>query len=72
MQHRLLLIGLIGTFLLTPAVLMAQTRFLLAGRVTDGVSGRPLAHVSVYDIKQGLGVTTDSSGTFNLSVLRGQ
>ena len=51
--------------------LMAQTRYLIRGRVTDGASGKPLPNVSVFDKKQGAGTTTDSTGAYRLPVLPG-
>lgn len=50
---------------------LAQKRYLIRGRVTDGVTGRALVGVSVTDKKQGAGTTTDSTGAYRLPVLPG-
>ena len=49
----------------------AQKRYQIRGRVTDGVLGKPLVNVSVFDNKQGAGTRTDSTGAYSLRVLPG-
>ena len=62
----------VGALLLVAAPnLLAQIRFRIYGQVTDGVTKKPLANVSVYDRKQGVGLTTDSVGNFGVAVLPG-
>lgn len=68
MRQRLLFFTILLTL---PLSLLAQKRYLISGRVTDGVSGKPLAGVSVNDKKQGAGTTTDSTGVYRLPVLPG-
>lgn len=51
--------------------LLAQVRFRIYGQVTDGVTNKPLVNASVYDKKQGVGLTTDSLGNFSVQVLPG-
>ena len=60
-----------GLLLMATTSLLAQIRFRIYGQVTDGVSKKPLANVSVYDKKQGVGLTTDSLGNFSIQVLPG-
>lgn len=57
--------------LLVVSGLLAQSRYLIRGRITDGVTGRGLANVSVVDKKQGLGTLTDSTGEYSLRLLPG-
>ncbi len=66
MRHSLLFV-----FCLFALTAPAQTRFQIRGRVTDGASGKPLPNVSVFDKKQGVGTTTDSTGAYRLPVLPG-
>ncbi|GAB3328067.1 TonB-dependent receptor [Larkinella ripae] len=51
--------------------LLAQNRYQIRGRITDGASGRGLANVSVADKKQNLGTLSDSTGFYSLRVLPG-
>ena len=67
---RLLLFLVISGSLL-PRKAYAQQRFLIQGRITDGVTGRVLIGVSITDKKQGAGTTTDSTGVYKLLVLPG-
>ncbi len=58
-------------FLLTAVPVQAQKRYLIRGRVTDGVTGQGLAGVSIVDKKQGIGTTSDSTGAYQIPVLPG-
>jgi hypothetical protein len=60
-------------FLLLPGLtdLLAQNRYLIRGRITDGASGRGLANVSIVLKKQGAGTLSDSTGAYSLRVLPG-
>ncbi|GAB3497885.1 TonB-dependent receptor [Spirosoma knui] len=68
-MYQRLLVVFLGSILSLP--LLAQTRYVIRGRVTDGTSGRGLAGVSITDKKQGAGTTTDSTGAYRLTVLPG-
>lgn len=68
MRQRLLFVSLLFTLHLP---LLAQVRFRIYGQVTDGVTNKPLANVSIYDKKQGVGLATDSTGVFSVQVLPG-
>jgi hypothetical protein len=68
MRQRLLFSFLLFVLALTT---QAQTRYLIRGRVTDGVTNKPLPNVSVFDKKQGAGTRTDSTGAYRLPVLPG-
>ncbi|QMW04361.1 TonB-dependent receptor [Spirosoma foliorum] len=72
-MHFLLVRGVLAIVLLLVLKpdLQAQIRFRIYGQVTDGVTNKPLANVSVYDKKQGAGTTTDSTGAFSMQVLPG-
>ncbi|RRB03936.1 TonB-dependent receptor [Larkinella rosea] len=61
----------IALLMLAVSVLLAQNRYLIRGRITDGASGRGLANVSVADKKQNLGTLSDSTGAYSLRVLPG-
>ncbi len=69
MMKRIVVFILILLILATTA--HAQKRFLIRGRVADGVTGQGLAGVSIVDKKQGVGTLTDSTGAYQISVLPG-
>ncbi|MBC7570621.1 MAG: TonB-dependent receptor [Spirosoma sp.] len=62
---------LLLVLLLLSTATHAQQRYLIRGRVTDGVTGKGLTGVSVTDKKQGAGTTSDSTGNYQLPVLPG-
>lgn len=61
----------VSLWLLIASPLQAQVRYRIYGQITDGISKKPLANVSVYDKKQGVGLTTDSLGNFSVQLLPG-
>ncbi|MBD2704230.1 TonB-dependent receptor [Spirosoma sp. BT702] len=71
MRHLFVRIVLLSILLLSSTGLFAQIRFRIYGQVTDGVTKKPLANVSIYDKKQGVGLTSDSLGNFSVQVLPG-
>jgi len=62
---------LLLVLLLLSTATHAQQRYLIRGRVTDGVTGKGLTGVSVTDKKQVAGTTSDSTGNYQLPVLPG-
>jgi hypothetical protein len=62
---------LLGIMLLVTQQTLAQSKYLIYGQVRDGVTSKPLANVSIYDSKQGVGITSDSVGHFSVQVLPG-
>ncbi|GAB3696061.1 TonB-dependent receptor [Spirosoma flavus] len=71
MRHFFVQIVLTSILLLAGTSLFAQIRFRIYGQVTDGVTKKPLPNVSIYDKKQGVGLTSDSLGNFTINVLPG-
>ena len=71
-QHLRILIAIILLSLCVAlGIAHAQVRYRIYGQITDGITNKPLANVSVYDKKQGVGLTTDSLGNFSIQVLPG-
>ena len=70
-RHFIHLLIAVSLWLLIASSLHAQVRYRIYGQITDGVNKKPLANVSVYDKKQGVGFTTDSLGNFSVQVLPG-
>lgn len=56
-----------GSFvILRPQVMAHERWYSLSGRITDSISGAPLAGVSVYETRQLTSVLTDAQGYFKL------
>lgn len=51
---------------LPPAILFAQPRIMLTGKITDAQTGEPLSGASVYLAEARLGTTTDTAGKYLL------
>ncbi|MBN8826046.1 MULTISPECIES: TonB-dependent receptor [unclassified Spirosoma] len=63
--------GILTLLCFYTCTVQAQIRVRIYGQVNDGVTGKPITNVSVYDKKQGAGTTTDSTGAFSMQVLPG-
>jgi hypothetical protein len=59
-------------FLFTGGILSSQPTFIISGRVLRCADSLPLIGASVYDNRSGRGSVTDTSGSYQLTLLRGQ
>lgn len=59
---------LIPALWLVPFILTAQNSFILQGRITDGVSGEPLAKVNIYVNETVKGTTSNEEGYYELKI----